>query len=335
MSERIEYFDFLRGLAIIMVVAIHTFGSSYTYESISLLGISVRQLMNCAVPIFCVSSAFFLGNKNFVNKHEYFIFLRKQILRVYLPCLICSLPYLLLNFRKEEFIKPVLKFFSCGYSVYYFIALIIQFYVLLPLLKKFSIFRNIPLMAFISVAWVFLYTYLVKYYMHLSLPLLLYGGPIFCFIVYFAIGLRYSQRKSFGSVKLWGALLAVFFVLSVFESYFLMTDSLSGSGLKSSSVLFSIAAVILLYSTTIREQLNLKKWIFPFAFLGRYSFGIYLTHLYFLTIFSKLLPATFLANIPKELYWGGVTMIVLLADLLFLVVIKNALPKISKWGLGV
>ncbi|HHX57349.1 MAG TPA: hypothetical protein GX710_04960, partial [Clostridiales bacterium] len=100
-------------------------------------------------------------------------------------------------------------------------------------------------------------------------------------------------------------------------------------------VLFSIAAVILLYSTTIREQLNLKKWIFPFAFLGRYSFGIYLTHLYFLTIFSKLLPATFLANIPKELYWGGVTMIVLLADLLFLVVIKNALPKISKWGLGV
>lgn len=335
MAERIEYFDFLRGLAIIMVVAIHTFGSSYTYESISLLGISARQLMNCAVPIFCVSSAFFLGNKDFANKYDYFIFLQKQILHVYLPCLVCSLPYLILDFRKGEFIKPALKFFSCGYSVYYFIALIIQFYVLLPLLKKIAIFRNIPLMAFVSIAWVFLYTYLVKYYMHLSLPLLLYGGPIFCFIIYFAIGLCYSQRKSFGSVKLWAALLVVFFALSVFESYFLMTDSLSGSGLKPSSVLFSIAAVILLYSTEIREQLNLKKWISSFAFLGRYSFGIYLTHLYFLTIFSKLLRATFLANIPKELYWGGVTMIVLLVDLLFLVVIKNALPKISKWGFGV
>lgn len=305
MSERIEYFDFLRGLAIIMVVAIHTFGSSYTYESILLLGISVRQLMNCAVPIFCVSSAFFLGNKDFANKYDYFIFLRKQILRVYLPCLVCSLPYLLLDFRKGEFIKPALNFFSCGYSIYYFIALIIQFYILLSWLKKKSVFKNIPLMAFISIAWVFLYTYLIKNYLHISLPLLLYGGPIFCFIIYFAIGLRYSQRKSFGSVKLWVALLAVFFVLSVFESYFLMTNSLSCSGLKPSSVLFSIVAVILLYSTEIREQLNLKKWISPFAFLGRYSFGIYLTHLYFLTIFSKLLPATFLANIPKELYWGG------------------------------
>ena len=335
MSERIEYFDFLRGLAIIMVVAIHTFGSSYTYESISLLGISARQLIQCAVPIFCVSSAFFLGNKNFANKYEYFIFLRKQILRVYLPCLVCSLPYLLLDFKKAEFIKPVLKFFSCGYSVYYFIALIIQFYILLPWLKKYSVFRNIPLMAFISVIWSFLYAYLIGWYMHLSLPLLLYAGPIFGSIIYFAIGLRYSQRKSFGSVKLWIALLVVFFVLSVFESYFLMTGSFSGSGLKPSAVLFCIAAVILLYSREIREQLSLKKWISPFAFLGRYSFGIYLTHLYFLRIFSKLLPVTILANIPKELYWGGVTMVVLLADILFLVVIKNALPKISKWGFGV
>lgn len=102
MSERIEYFDFLRGLAIIMVVATHTFGSSYTYESISLLGISVRQLISCAVPIFCVSSAFFLGNKDFANKYDYFIFLRKQILRVYLPCLVCSLPYLLLDLKKQS-----------------------------------------------------------------------------------------------------------------------------------------------------------------------------------------------------------------------------------------
>lgn len=305
MSERIEYFDFLRGLAIIMVVATHTFGSSYTYESISLLGISVRQLISCAVPIFCVSSAFFLGNKDFANKYDYFIFLRKQILRVYLPCLVCSLPYLLLDFKKAEFIKPVLKFFSCGYSVYYFIALIIQFYILLPWLKKYSVFRNIPLMAFISAFWSFLYAYLIVWYMHFSLPLLLFAGPIFCFIIYFIIGLRYSQKKSFGQIKLWVALLVVFFVFSVFESYFLMTDSLSGSGLKPSSILFSIAAVILLYSTEIREKLNLKKWISPFAFLGRYSFGIYLTHLYFVIIFSKFLPVTFLPNIPKELYWGG------------------------------
>lgn len=151
----------------------------------------------------------------------------------------------------------------------------------------------------------YLYFGCVMFGISSNMRIFLCREPIFCFIIYFVIGLWYSQKKTFGLIKLLGALLVEFFVLSVFESYFLMNGSLSSSGLKPSSVLFSIAAVIFLYSTEIREKLNLKKWIFPFAFLGCYSFGIYLTHLYFLIIFSKFLPATFLPNISKELYWGG------------------------------
>lgn len=61
--KRVEYFDFLRGFAIVMVVAIHTFGEVYTYSNISFLAVLLRQILNCAVPIFCVSSAFFLIKK--------------------------------------------------------------------------------------------------------------------------------------------------------------------------------------------------------------------------------------------------------------------------------
>ena len=59
-TSRTEYFDFLRGIATIMVVAIHTFGQAYNYNNISFPAVFLRQIFNCAVPLFCVSSAFFL-----------------------------------------------------------------------------------------------------------------------------------------------------------------------------------------------------------------------------------------------------------------------------------
>ena len=62
-KARQPYFDFLKGIAIIFVVAIHSFSHVYTKENLSLFAIIVRQLMNVAVPIFCVSSAYFLANK--------------------------------------------------------------------------------------------------------------------------------------------------------------------------------------------------------------------------------------------------------------------------------
>ena len=56
MKERIAYFDFLRGLAIMMVVGIHT----YTLGEDSTV---VRQLLNAAVPLFIAISGYFLSQK--------------------------------------------------------------------------------------------------------------------------------------------------------------------------------------------------------------------------------------------------------------------------------
>ena len=65
MNKHIGYFDFIRGLAIMMVVGIHTFPKC-TWDDSSDWGlIVVRQILNCAVPIFLALSAFFLTKKNF------------------------------------------------------------------------------------------------------------------------------------------------------------------------------------------------------------------------------------------------------------------------------
>lgn len=54
MKQRNLYFDFLRGVAIILVVAIHSFILGENSNEI-------RQLLNTAVPLFVAISGFFLS----------------------------------------------------------------------------------------------------------------------------------------------------------------------------------------------------------------------------------------------------------------------------------
>lgn len=132
---RLNYYDFLRGIAILMVVAIHT-GPVYHFDTIQgLLTVIVRQLFNSAVPIFFAISGYFLAAKNLETKNEVFTFWKHQIPKVYIPVLIWSVPYLLLHiYAGKDLLEGLILYFICGYSVYYFIAVIIQYYLLAPLL---------------------------------------------------------------------------------------------------------------------------------------------------------------------------------------------------------
>lgn len=136
-KERNTYFDFLKGIAILMVIGIHTFiggGFSSWHEY---LNTGVRQILNCAVPIFIACSGFFLANKSLNNKKEVCGFYKKQISRVYMPGLLWSLPWLVLHLLGEKDpLIGVLSFVLCGFSVFYFVILMIQYYLLLPVIQK-------------------------------------------------------------------------------------------------------------------------------------------------------------------------------------------------------
>ena len=129
MKERIAYFDFLRGLAIMMVVGIHT----YTLGEDSTV---MRQLLNAAVPLFIAISGYFLSQKKMENKDDYFSFIKKQLPKVYLPVLAWSLPLYALGLYtgKNIFLQSVL-FLCCGLSIYYFVAFIMQCYVATPIIN--------------------------------------------------------------------------------------------------------------------------------------------------------------------------------------------------------
>lgn len=135
MNGRIGYFDFWRGVAIAMVVGIHTFVMSQPTAGV----VFVRQLLNCAVPVFLALSGYF-ATIGFVKRGLHAtIFWKRQIPRVYIPCLVWSLPLFAQQVMKsggDDIATQIALLLVGGVSVYYFITLIIQYYLMLPWLVR-------------------------------------------------------------------------------------------------------------------------------------------------------------------------------------------------------
>ena len=117
-SQRNTYFDFLRGVAILMVVGIHTYSIRHSlHGNISdVIQVIIRNLLNCAVPLFLAISGYFMGKKDLTTLNKCRKFWSKQIPTVYIPCLIASLPWLALacfsdNYEWGGYSAILLNFF--------------------------------------------------------------------------------------------------------------------------------------------------------------------------------------------------------------------------------
>lgn len=131
--KRNVYFDFLRGIAIIMVVFIHCFPTD-TFSNYQLF---FRQILNTAVPLFLACSAFFIGKKHIDNRKKYVVFIQKQIPKIYIPMLFWSLPEFVWMIYSGKPILEAFLFFVCGgLSIYYFVFLIVQYYLITPAFNK-------------------------------------------------------------------------------------------------------------------------------------------------------------------------------------------------------
>ena len=281
--QRNLYFDALRGIAILMVVAIHTFIASEFDNYQSICAISMREICNVAVPLFLAISGFFIGQKNFDNNSQTFKFWRRQIPNVYVPTLFWPIPYLALAvFHQQSLLKNILVFLLCGYSIYYFIALIIQCYLLLPFIQKkmlnYAMGGVILILSLICVA-VISYTSITRF------PLLVFAGPVIVWLIFFWIGVFLSRSER--NYKIGWIFVGVFisFALMLIETKFRHEATGGGYGIKPSSFIFSFLMILLLFSKRI-EHKYVKDNVINKALIvvGDYSFSIYLIHCFVITI---------------------------------------------------
>ncbi len=308
MKQRNEYFDFIRGVAIIFVVALHTHPAQMNRtESL------IKLLCCCAVPLFLAISGYFIASKDLVNNQSRNEFWKRQIPKVYIPCFIWSLPYFVQNTVKGW---PILTnlFYQvfCGYGVFYFIFVIITMYLILPFIKEHC---NKKTVVILLLALSLFFKYIIVFYNPLSnfvSGLLATLGCPFIWIGYFAIGvyLRGSTReynRSFAIILVLCGILS-----SIFEERIWI-----------STFLYSCGMILLLFSKYAENLYNKKKHILKSAisYIGVISFGIYLIHL-------KLIEFVPVDN------WLVKWFVTLFVSISFIVVTKRLFPKFAKKYLG-
>lgn len=318
MEERIRYFDFIRGVAILMVVAIHTYSVGGGNVSLAL-----RQPLNLAVPLFLAISGFFLSRKKVNVPGAYVSFLRHQIPKIYIPCLFWSLPlFLMETVMYGVCLQRLVMLFICGFSIYYFVALIIQYYLLLPLMQRFRNFQSV--FCLISALSIIVVTYIVNV-KGISVPLIIYAGPAPVWIAFFSLGVFLGMKPRDYKLGLYIVATLICLTLSFFESKCLMSFSGGGAGIKLSSFAYSYFAILVLFSNKCETFLfracgRFFSWI---SRVGDRSYGIYLVHCYFILFFRKFYEGWNL------LYWPFRWLVVVLISFVFAEVVRRLFPRFS------
>ena len=147
-------------------------------------------------------------------------------------------------------------------------------------------------------------------------------GPFIYWIVFYYIGVLLSNSTRDYSLVIPLSFIIIGFILQLFETYYLMTLDKVGVGIKISSWLYSAGVILLLFSNNMEEAINKNSILYKvFVYLGKISFGIYLTHVYFLMVKG---------NIILTDNWIFSFVFVAISTTLFVMVIRKLLPA-SMW----
>lgn len=294
MSTKINYFEFLRGIAIYAVIFIHVNTAAYKFELTNIelaLNISFRQLSNFAVPLFLFLSGFFMAKKVISDKKEYLTYVKKQVPRVLVPLVVWSFFYSFYNIYNGQGLKEVLTQFVTFQACvpFYFIILIIQYYVLQPLIVKLGRSTFLAMLSIgISLIMV-LVTFEVKKV--IDIPFIIQAGNPIIWLMFPVIGAWSRFNNITLSLKYLGCLSLLALGLSIYESYEMMPHYgsyiLSVTAIKSSSFIYSIFVILFLIKFSKERLLNLSDNAFLVR-IGKVSFGIYFMHMIVLSLSSAV-----------------------------------------------
>ena len=234
---------------------------------------------------------------------------------MYIPCLIWSIPlYLLAVKNGNNPMIETIKLLICGFSIYYFIALIIQCYLLLPLLTQINKLGGV-ISALVSMTCISLYLY-----SGLKLPLILYAGPFCVWILFFCQGILMGKTNRNYPIFMLVILLIISLLLQIIESNYLYDLREDGFGIKASAFLYSSIIVFILFAKKSQMFYESKTNVFfsLVEYIGKISFGIYLIHMYIIMMISK--------SIGIE-HWGIKWFLTLIFSMAVVYSVKKLLPN--------
>lgn len=179
----------------------------------------------------------------------------------------------------------------CGFSVYYFILLIIQCYLLIPVIQRLRSGLAIGITAVTYIVHVSIFIY-CSYYLYMKIPLVIYGAPFTLLGFYFVIGVVLGKSKRSYSLILPLVGIIIGTLLQLLETYWLNTHFGGGFGVKLSSIVYCTSVIVFLFSKKLDMAYNCAENILgrTIRYIGQLSFGIYLIHVYFLFVLLHFWP---------------------------------------------
>lgn len=305
MKQKIVEIEILRGFAALAVVLIHV---SATYlqpkgdDRVFLLLSAFNTFPKFAVQMFIFISGMVLFYSYSDRECKAGSFYIKRFKYLLLPYAFWTAVYLCnrAGFLSKPFLEQGLLFlqnFINGKGSYhlYFILLILQFYLLFPLLHKyiqrFGLGKRLlfwSAIGYLLLVYLDYYTgsiekYLPNYLVLIRSHLFVYWYIYFLLGAYAGINFKKWQTKIKRFVLPSGILMLITWGIITFEYYFSVRHSnidygLAATPLKPSIYVYTMVSIIVLYALAqhLAKKDSILKKIFTSA--GKYSLGIYFAH---------------------------------------------------------
>ena len=329
-TQRIAYYEGVRGLAIIAVVAIHGSGDGIAFVANGLsdpnflFTLGLKQALVFAVPVFFFLSGYFSSTS-----------IGPRLLRVGIPYLIWSVAASVLLGARDPGI--ILGKILTGSAVgpYYFMLDLLVLIALTPLIAR-ALCHPAGLHICLGIGL----THVLFCYVALAVDPELnwwwYMISPTAWLPYYALGMARKLRvpaPSAARAQALGALALAGLALSCLEGFVLLAHFGGGGGalqpVKLSSMLYALAVCDLVLA--LRGQVKFPRWL---CRIGSVSFGIYLLHeLVRSRIASPLREIPILYN-AQPLFQGLVVTLTIIACVIVIALSRRALGGLSQRILG-
>lgn len=298
---RSQYWDMWKGITIIAVILIHVGVDAGKFPVGSFnwyFGLVHRQLINFAVPFFLALAGFFAVRNTAPIGKTYF---RDRLGRILPPYLFWTLVFVVLK-TPEHFLSASDLFrdffFGAGIGIGYFVIVLVQYILMTPLILRLQHdWQHLAVMAVLFVV-AMIWTYVIRLgFAESALATFpLYALPFFTWYPFYHLGVYVAQRNLAQNPTfahyVWSflGLAGIFALAAMVEGVFLANQGVYSFGvsqIKVTSFLTAIALFLFAVAYSYKRAGGMSQ---PFlAWLGTYSFLIYLSHMLFVAVLLPVL----------------------------------------------
>lgn len=333
-KHRDLYWQFIRGICILAVILVHSLSINKEYN-INIINISIRQILNFAVPVFVFMSGYFINIEKFKSKEEILYFYAKRSKKLILPFFIFSCIYCIIYIitTNDEIIwSELIKGLFIGKygEQLYYIVVLLELVIITPLLVKLylanSSLINILILSITPICYFINDIYFkINGYAINNLQIF-----FIAWISYFYLGIIIRNKKNKLNNQLRRNSKIIIYttitILAIIMSIFIFNQNYANynfciSQMRLTNICYVLVILYLIINNHKKGYNKSNKVINKIIEIGNVSFGIYFIHLIPLKIIKKIV------NIIKINYFIQI-LIIFIGTLLFTLLIIKIIKRI-------